>query len=73
MDLMNFAGITQFELKRLTFNLNIEYPPPYERLFWEHKKHALIISKKAIGLVNWDFLLNNKLSIDSQLSLLKLW
>ena len=56
---MNLAGMTQlFHVgkKMLTQKLCNQFP----------------ISKNGIGLVNWDFLLNNKLSIDSQLSLLKL-
>ena len=49
MNLMNFGGITQFELERLSFNLNIEYPPPYEWLFWQHKKARIYNIKK----INW--------------------
>ena len=41
-------------------NLKVEYPPPYERLVWNFKKSNNDAIKKAIELVNWNFLFSNK-------------
>ena len=42
-------------------NLNIEYPPPYERLVWDYKKPHTDNIKSSIESVNWEFLLNKKI------------
>ena len=42
------------------FNLNIEYPPPYEWLVWDYKKAHIDNIKNSIKSVNWKFLLNIK-------------
>ena len=41
-------------------NLKVEYPLPYERLVWNFKKSNNDAIKKAIELVNWNFLFSNK-------------
>ena len=41
-------------------NLNIEYPPPYERLVWDLKEARTDNIKKPIESVNWELLSNNK-------------
>ena len=49
-----------------TFNLNIVYPPPYQRLLWNYKKTDV---RKALKLVNWDRVLDHK-NVDSQVLIL---
>ena len=48
-----------------TFNLNIFYPPPYQRLIWDYKKADEKSIRKALDSVNWERLFNHK-SIGSQ-------
>ena len=48
-----------------TFNLNIFYPPPYQRLIWDYKKADEKSIRKALDSVNWERLFNHK-NIDSQ-------
>ena len=43
-----------------TFNLNIVYPPLYQSLLWNYKKANISNIEKALQLVNWDRLLDNK-------------
>ena len=56
---------------RITFcklNLKVEYPPPYERLVWNFKKSNNDVIRKAIELVNWNFLFSNK-SVHEQVTI----
>ena len=48
-----------------TFNLNICYPPPYQRLVWDYKKADPKSIRKALHLVNWERLFYQK-STDAQ-------
>ena len=50
------------------FNLNIFYPPPYQRLVWDYKKAEASSIRKALDLVNWEKLFRNK-NIDLQVSI----
>ena len=50
-----------------TFNLNICYPPPYQRLVWDYKKTDPNSIRKALDLVNWEKLFDQK-SIDAQVA-----
>ena len=52
-----------------TFNLNIVYPPSYRRLLWNYKKADVSKIQKALKLVNWDRLFDNK-NVDSQVFIL---
>ena len=36
------------------FNLNICYPPPYQRLIWDYKKAHSTKIRKALDSVNWE-------------------
>ena len=49
----------------MTFNLNIYYPPLYQRLLWDYKKADEKSIRKALDLVNWGRLFDHK-NIDSQ-------
>ena len=37
-----------------SFNLNISYPPPYQRLIWDYKKADSVKIRKALDLINWE-------------------
>ena len=53
-----------------TFKLNICYPtppPPYQRLVWDYKKADPNSITKALDLVNWERLFDQK-SIDAQVA-----
>ena len=49
-------------------NLKVEYPLPYECLVWNFKKSNNDAIKKAIKLVNWNFLFSNK-SVHEQVTI----
>ena len=42
------------------FNLNIYYPPPYQRLTWDYKKADSTKIRKALDSVNWKRLFDKK-------------
>ena len=42
------------------FNLNIYYPPPYQRLIWDYKKADANIIRKPLDSVNWERLFDGK-------------
>ena len=46
-----------------SFNLNISYPPPYQRLMWDYKKADSVKIRKAFDLINWERLFNEQVSI----------
>ena len=50
-----------------TFNLNICYPPPYQRLLWDYERANPNKIRKALDLVNWKRLFDQK-SIDAQVA-----
>ena len=50
------------------FDLNISYPPPYQRLLWDYKETDVSSIRKALDLVNWENFFHNKnIDIKSQL------
>ena len=42
------------------YNLNINYPPPYQRSIWNYKKADEKIIRKALDSVNWERLFHGK-------------
>ena len=52
-----------------SFNLNISYPLPYQRLIWDYKKEDSVEIRKALDLINWERLFNNK-NINEQVSII---
>ena len=42
------------------FNLDIYYPPPYQRLIWDYKKADATKIRKALDSVNWEKLFDKK-------------
>ena len=43
-----------------SFNLDIYYPPPYQRLIWDYKKADSTNIRKALDSVNWERLFDKK-------------
>ena len=50
-----------------SFNLNILYPPPHQRLVWDYKKVNSKNIRKAIDSVNWERLFD-QLDINAQVA-----
>ena len=50
-----------------SFNLNISYPPPYQRLVWDYKKADSKNIRKALDSVNWERLFD-QLDINAQVA-----
>ena len=50
-----------------SFNLNISYPPSYQRLVWDYKKADSKNIRKALDLVNWERLFDQK-AINAQVT-----
>ena len=48
------------QIPHSNFNLNIYYPPPYQRLIWDYKKADANIIRKALDSVNWERLFDGK-------------
>ena len=44
----------------ITFDLDIYYPPPYQRLIWDYKKADATKIRKALDSVNWERLFDEK-------------
>ena len=57
------------QIVHTSFNLNISYPPPYQRLIWDYKKADFEKIRKALDLVNWERLFSKK-DINTQVSIL---
>ena len=43
-----------YQIIHASFNLNIFYPPPYQRLIWDYKKTDSKNIQKALDSVNWE-------------------
>ena len=56
------------QITHCKLNLNIEYPPPYERLVWDYKKAHADNIKKSIESVNWRFLLKTR-TVNTQVAI----
>ena len=41
-------------------NLKITYPPPYKRLVWDFKRANISSIRKAIKMIDWQFMFLNK-------------
>ena len=37
-------------------NLKVEYPSPYERIFWDYSRANKTSINQAINAIDWDFL-----------------
>ena len=48
-------------------NLKVEYPPPYERVFWDYSRADKASINRAINAIDWRNLFENK-TVESQVS-----
>ena len=53
------------QIVQSSFNLNVYYPPPYQRLIWHYKKPYSKNISKTLDSVNWERLFGSK-DINSQ-------
>ena len=56
------------QITHCKLNLNIEYPPPYERLVWDYRKADIESILNSVISVNWETLFNNK-TVNKQVSI----
>ena len=56
------------QITHCKFNLNIEYPPPYERLVWDYRKANIESIQKSVKSVNCKTLFNNR-TVNRQVSI----
>ena len=57
------------QIVHTSFNLDIYYPPPYQRLIWDYKKTDSTNIRKALDSVSWERLFDKK-DLDSQVVIL---
>ena len=50
----------QHQIANSSFNINIYYPPPYQRLVWDYKKPNSATIRKTLDSVNWERLFHGK-------------
>ena len=50
--LLSFLAVI-IKLFTQKINLNIYYPPPYERLVWDYSKAELTNIRKSLSQINW--------------------
>ena len=48
-------------------NLKAEYPPPYERIFWDYSRVDKASTNRAINAIDWEQLSANK-TVEFQVS-----
>ena len=48
------------QMAHSSFNLNIYYPPPYQRVTWDYKKSDSTKIRETLDSVNWERLFNKK-------------
>ena len=56
------------QITHCKFNLNIEYPPPYERLVWDYRKANIESRQKSVKSVKCKTLFNNR-TVNKQVSI----
>ena len=48
------------QIVHFSFNLNIYYPPPYQRRIWDYKKDDSKIIRKVLDSAHWERLFDSK-------------
>ena len=51
------------------FNLQIIYPPPYQRLVWDYKNANASSIQKALNMIDWNKLFSNT-NVEKQVNIL---
>ena len=63
----SLSSTCHHEIVFAKLNLKVEYPPPYERVFWDYSRADKASINRAINAIDWDGLFANK-TVESQLS-----
>ena len=64
IDCSNHLSLNKNWHHQITFcklNLKVEYQPPYQCFVWNFKKSNYDAIKRAMDLVNWNFLFSHKI------------
>ena len=63
----SLSSTCHHEIVFAKLNLKVEYPPPYERVFWDYSRADKALINRAINAIDWDELFANK-TLESQVS-----
>ena len=63
----SLSSTCHHEIVFAMLNLKVEYPPPYERVFWDYSRADKASINRAINTIDWDELVANK-TVESQAS-----
>ena len=63
----SLSNTCHHEIVFAKLNLKVEYPPPYERIFWNYSRADKASINRAINAINWEELFAKK-TVESQVS-----
>ena len=63
----SLSSTCHHEIVFAKLNLKVEYPPPYERIFWDYSRDDKVSINRAINAIGWEELFANK-TVESQVS-----
>ena len=63
----SLSSTCHHEIVFAKLNLKVEYPPPYERVFWDYSRADKASINRAINTIDWDEIFANK-TVESQVS-----
>ena len=63
----SLSSTCHHEIDFAKLNLKVEYPSPYERVFWDCSRADKASINRAINAIDWDELFANK-TVESQVS-----
>ena len=63
----SLSSMSRHEFVFAKLNLKVEYPPPYERVFWDYSRTDKVSINRAINAIDWEELFANK-PMESQVS-----
>ena len=63
----SLSSMCHHEIVFAKLNLKVEYPPPYELVFWDYSRANKASMNRAINAIDWEELFANK-TVESQLS-----
>ena len=63
----SLSSMCHHEIVFTKLNLKVEYPPPYELVFWDYSRANKASMNRAINAIDWEELFANK-TVESQLS-----
>ena len=63
----SLSSTCHHEIDFAKLNLKVEYPPPYERVFWDYSRADKASINRAINTIDWQERFANK-TVESQVS-----